>query len=121
MTDSSPAMNCAASEQVRTPSVVPGAQASHRAVQQVERLLVRRQRRGPLGRGRGGVRGFAKLPGRLVVRRPVGIAAQVQTMAGHLRDPRMQRPTPGQRCVALDGVTDEGVPEAEPPRRLMRT
>ena len=87
-------------------------------MQELERLLVRGQGGGPLRGGRRRLRGLLELAGRLVVRRPVAVAAELGTAPGHLRDPGVQRAAPGQRRVGLDGVADQRVPEAEPPRRL---
>ena len=77
-------------------------------------------RAGPVRRGGRRVRGLVVLPRCLVVGRPVGVTAQLRAVPRHVRDPGVQGAAGGQRCVRLDGVADQGVPEAEPPRRLLQ-
>ena len=90
-------------------------QAAHRPMQQLERLLVRGQRRGALGGHRRRDGGLGELTGLLVVGGPVRVAAELDPGARLLRHPRVQGSAPGQRRARLDGVPDQRVAVPEPP------
>ena len=105
-------------QQRHQPCLVAVAQAADRPVQQVEGLVVRRQRTGPFGGGSSRRRRLGQLAGGLVVRRPVAVPAQLGAAPRELRDPGVQGAAGRERSGAADGVPDQGVAEPEPSARL---